>query len=135
MPKKILVIEDERHIRHLLVQTLEMAFEDYIDDEELEILECENGQLGADTARAENPDLVFSDVMMPEKDGFQVCREIREDSALSESTYVILLTAKGQEVDRQKGLEVGADEYMTKPFNPDQVTAKVEEVLGLERCD
>ena len=134
MAKKILVIEDEFHIRALLMQTIEMAFEDYIDDDELEVFEGEDGEEGLQIARKEIPDLIFSDVMMPRKDGFQVCQSVKEDPALKKS-YVILLTAKGQEVDKIKGLNVGADEYMTKPFDPELVISKVEVVLGIERCD
>ena len=134
MGKKILIIEDEHHIRALLMQTLEEAFEDHIDSEELEILEAEDGEEGLDIAKDAHPDIVFSDVMMPKKDGFQVCQDIRQDPDLKR-TYIILLTAKGQEVDREKGLNVGADEFMTKPFNPEAVIVRVEDKLKIVRCD
>ena len=134
MAKKILIIEDEQHIRALLMQTLEEAFEEHIDNEELEIFEAEDGEEGLETAKEENPEVIFSDVMMPKKDGFQVCQNIKEDPDLK-STYIILLTAKGQEVDKEKGLGAGADEFMTKPFNPLTIIARVEEKLNIERCD
>ena len=134
MVKKILIIEDEQHIRTLLTQTLEDGFEDYIDNEELEIFEAEDGEEGLEMAKEEHPDMIFSDVMMPKRDGFQVCQNIKEDPDLK-SAYIILLTAKGQEVDREKGLNVGADEFMTKPFNPEAVIARVEEKLKMKRCD
>ena len=134
MAKKILIIEDEQHIRTLLMQTLEEAFEDHIDSEELEIFEAEDGEEGLEIAKDENPDVIFSDVMMPKKDGFQICQHIKESPDLK-STYIILLTAKGQEVDKEKGLSAGADEFMTKPFNPLAVIARVEEKLKIERCD
>ena len=135
MSKKILIIEDERHIRALLIQTLEVAFEDHVDEDELEILQGADGEEGVDIARREHPDLIFLDVMMPKKDGFQVCREIKDEVHPGPATYIILLTAKGQEADKVAGLSAGADEYMTKPFNPEAVVAKVEERLGIKRCE
>lgn len=134
MAKKILIIEDEQHIRTLLMQTLEVAFEDHIDNEELEIFEAEDGEEGLEIAKDEIPEIIFSDVMMPKKDGFQVCQAVKEDLDLK-SIYIILLTAKGQEVDKEKGLSVGADEFMTKPFNPTTVISTVEKNLKIERCD
>ena len=77
----------------------------------------------------ERPDLVFLDIMMPQLDGYEVCRRIKESDELS-GTYVILLTAKGQESDRRKGMGVGADEYMTKPFSPSRAVARVNEILA-----
>lgn len=134
MIKKILTIEDEFHIRALLIQTLETAFEDNIDNDEVEIFEAEDGEEGIQIAKEERPALIFSDIMMPKKDGFQVCQEIKNDLNLKDS-YVILLTAKGQEVDKKKGLSVGADEYMTKPFNPELIISKVEEILQIKRSN
>ncbi len=130
MVKKILTIEDEFHIRALLMQTLETAFEDDLDNDELEILVAEDGEEGLQIAKKERPDLIFSDIMLPKKDGFQVCKEIKKDF---KDTYIILLTAKGQDVDKKKGLLVGADEYMTKPFNPELIISKVEERLNIKR--
>ena len=132
MLKKILIIEDEFHIRTLLAQTLETAFEENIENEELEIFEAVDGEKGIQIAKKERPALIFSDIMMPQKDGFQVCQEIRNDFNLKDS-YFILLTAKGQEVDKNKGLLAGTNEYMTKPFNPEHIISKVEKILQIKR--
>ena len=134
MPKKVLITEDETHIKALLVQTLETAFEDYIDDEELEIFEAIDGEEGLQIAKQERPDLIFLDLMLPKKDGFEVCQEIKKDRRLK-NTYIIMLSAKGQAVDKKKGLAVGANEYVTKPFNPAIIVSKVEEILGIKRTD
>lgn len=132
MKKNILIVEDEMHIRTLLRRALEMSFEDQIDDEILEILEARTGEEGINMANSEKPELVFLDVMMPIMDGYTVCRKIKEDPKIS-NTYVIMLTAKGQEIDREKGLAAGTDEYITKPFDPDEIITKVEEQLGIKR--
>ena len=134
MAKKVLITEDESHIKALLVQTLETAFEDYIDDEELEIFEAADGEEGLQIAKKERPDLIFLDLMLPKMDGFEVCQKIKEDRRLN-NTYIIMLSAKGQAVDKKKGLAVGANEYVTKPFNPDIIISKVEEKLGIKRAD
>ena len=134
MPKKVLITEDEIHIKALLVQTLETAFEDYIDDEELEIFEATDGEEGLQIAKKERPDLIFLDLMIPKKDGYDVCREIKENRRLK-NTYIVMLSAKGQAVDKKKGLAVGANEYVTKPFNPAIIISKVEEILGIKRTD
>lgn len=132
MAKKVQIIEDESHIKALLVQTLETAFEDIIDDEELEILEATDGVEGLQIAKKERPDLIFLDIMIPKIDGFEVCQKLKEDPSYK-NTYIIMLTAKGQVVDKEKGLSVGANEYVTKPFNPDFIISKVEEKLGFKR--
>ncbi|MEE9194173.1 MAG: response regulator [Thermodesulfobacteriota bacterium] len=132
MAKKVQIIEDESHIKALLIQTLETAFEDIIDDEELEILEANDGVEGLQIAKQEHPDLIFLDIMIPKIDGFEVCKKLKEDPSYK-NTYIIMLTAKGQVVDKEKGLSVGANEYVTKPFNPDFIISKVEEKLGFKR--
>ncbi len=134
MAKKVLITEDEFYIKALLLQTLETAFEDNIDDGEFEILEAADGDDGLRIAKEERPDLIFLDVMIPKKDGFEVCKKIREDSSLKNS-YIIMLTAKGQVIDKEKGLLAGANEYVTKPFDPELVISKVEEKLGIKRTD
>ncbi len=126
MSKKILIVDDEAHIRLLLDQTLE-DFE----DEGVEILTAENGEEGLEIIQTEKPDLVFLDVMMPKINGFDVCDTVKNKLKLSD-VHIILLTAKGQEFDKQKGKEVGADLYMTKPFDPDAIVEKASEVLGIE---
>jgi len=103
-----------------------------IDDEELEILEANDGVEGLQIAKQEHPDLIFLDIMIPKIDGFEVCKKLKEDPSYK-NTYIIMLTAKGQVVDKEKGLSVGANEYVTKPFNPDFIISKVEEKLGFKR--
>lgn len=126
MEKKILIVDDEPHIRALLEQTLE-DFE----DEDVEILTAKDGQEGLEIIEEEHPDLIFLDVMMPKMNGFEVCDTVKHTLNLDE-VYIVMLTAKGQEFDKKKGLEVGADTYMTKPFDPDAIIEKAEEVLGIE---
>ncbi len=121
---KILIVDDEPHLRMLIQQTLEE-----LEDEGVELLTATNGEEALDTIREEKPNLVFLDVMMPKKNGFDVCNAVKNELGLG-NTYIILLTAKGQEFDRQRGQEVGADLYMTKPFDPDALVAKARSVLG-----
>jgi DNA-binding response OmpR family regulator len=125
MSQKVLVVDDEAHIRMLIEQTLED-----LEDDGVEILTASNGEEAYEVIMEERPDLVYLDVMMPKMNGFDVCQKVKKDSGVN-STYIILLTAKGQEIDRQKGEEVGADLYMTKPFDPDALLDKAREVLGL----
>jgi len=125
MDPKILIVDDEAYIRILLERTL-IDFE----DEGVEILMAENGQEALELIKTENPALVFLDVMMPKMNGFDVCHAVKNELKMDD-VYIVLLTAKGQEYDKQKGTDVGADVYMTKPFDPDEIYAKVEEVLGL----
>ncbi len=122
---KILIVDDEPHIRVLLEQTLEE-----LEDEGVELLIEENGEDALETIRQEKPQLVFLDVMMPKMNGFEVCDKVKNALAIKD-VYIVLLTAKGQEFDKKKGNEVGADIYMTKPFNPDEVVEKAREVLGV----
>ena len=125
MAYKILIADDEALIRLLIEQTLED-----IEDQGVEILTADNGEKALQVARLEKPDLIFLDVMMPVIDGFTVCRDLKQDPQTNHA-YVVLLTAKGQEVDQQRGLQVGADVYMTKPFNPDELFDLAAKVLGL----
>ncbi len=126
MDKKILIVDDEPHIRALLEQTLE-DFE----DEGVEILTAKDGEEGLELVEEEHPNLVFLDVMMPKKNGFDVCQTVKKEWKFDD-VYIVMLTAKGQEFDKKKGLEVGADTYMTKPFDPDEIIEKASEVLGIE---
>ena len=126
MAKKLLIVDDEPHIRLLLEQTLE-ELEDY----DVEILTATNGLEALETIRTEKPNLVFLDVMMPKMNGYEVCQQIKADPTLSD-VYIIMLTAKGQEFDRDRGKDVGADIYMTKPFDPDEILEKSFEILGIE---
>jgi DNA-binding response OmpR family regulator len=125
MNSKILIVDDESHLRMLIQQALEE-----LEDEGVELLTASNGEEALETIKAEKPNLVFLDVMMPKKNGFDVCNAVKHTLGLKE-VYIILLTAKGQEYDKQKGQEVGADLYLTKPFDPDALLAKAKEVLGI----
>lgn len=125
MNKKVLIVDDEPHIRLLLEQTLEE-----LEDEGVEILTADNGEDALETINSEKPELVFLDVMMPKMNGFDVCNKIKNELQIK-NVYIIMLTAKGQEFDKQKGMEVGADMYMTKPFDPDEVVEKASQILAL----
>jgi len=125
MEQKLLIVDDEAHIRMLLEQTLEE-----LEDEGVHFFSAQNGEEALEIIRAENPELVFLDVMMPKMNGMEVCRKVKKELML-DKVFIVLLTAKGQELDRQKGQEVGADLYMTKPFDPEMILNKAKEVLGL----
>ena len=121
----ILIVDDEVHIRTLIQQALEE-----LEEEGVELLTAGNGEEALAAIESARPNLVFLDVMMPKISGFDVCQRAKRELGLSD-TYIVLLTAKGQEFDRQKGYESGANLYMTKPFDPDALLAKAREVLGL----
>jgi DNA-binding response OmpR family regulator len=125
MDKKLLIVDDEAHIRMLIEQTLED-----LEDEGVELLFADNGADALRIIQEERPNLVFLDVMMPKMNGMEVCQKVKKELKITD-TYIILLTAKGQEVDRQKGLDMGANKYMTKPFDPDEMLAIAEEILNL----
>jgi two-component system alkaline phosphatase synthesis response regulator PhoP len=125
MEQKILIVDDEPHIRMLIEQTLEE-----LEDEGVEFLTAENGEVALQIIEKENPQLVFLDVMMPKMNGMEVCRKVKKELQLN-NVFIVLLTAKGQELDRLKGQEVGADIYMTKPFDPEAILSKAREVLDL----
>jgi two-component system, OmpR family, alkaline phosphatase synthesis response regulator PhoP len=122
---KILIVDDEPHLRTLIQQTLEE-----LEDEGVELLTASNGEEALQSIQSEEPNLVFLDVMMPKKNGFDVCNAAKNELGLSH-VHIVLLTAKGQEFDKQRGQEVGADLYMTKPFDPEAILAKARAVLGL----
>ncbi len=123
MEQKLLIVDDEAHIRMLIEQTLED-----LEDEGVELLFAENGEQALELIKKEEPNLVFLDVMMPKMNGMEVCYKVKKELNLNH-VYIILLTAKGQEVDRKKGLDMGADRYMTKPFDPDEMLSVAEEIL------
>lgn len=114
---KILVVDDEERIRRLLKMYLER--EDYIIDE------AENGDVALTKALENDYDLILLDIMMPGKDGIEVCRDLRE----KKTTPIIMLTAKGEEVNRVQGFEVGTDDYIVKPFSPREVVLRVKALL------
>ena len=120
----ILVVDDEAHIRLLIEQALEE-----LEDEGVEILTAENGEEALQIIRGQKPNLVFLDVMLPKMNGFDVCQQMKSDLGMRD-VYVIMLTAKGQEYDKRRGEEVGANLYMTKPFDPDELLARAREALG-----
>ena len=114
---RILVVDDEKGLVKLIRLNLE--------HDGFEVFEANNGTQAMDRLRAVLPDLVLLDVMMPDMDGFQVLRMIREVG----TTPVIMLTAKGEENDKVRGLELGADDYVTKPFSPRELTSRIRAVL------
>jgi len=122
----ILIVDDELHIRLLLEQTLEE-----IEEKGVRLITAGNGEDALEIIKKESPQLVFLDVMMPKMNGFDLCRVVKNDLKM-ENVYIVMLTAKGQEVDRRRGREVGADLYITKPFNPDEIIRIAREVLGIE---
>ncbi|AMW28253.1 MULTISPECIES: response regulator transcription factor [Arthrospira] len=125
MSLSILIVDDEPHIRLLLQQTLEE-----LEDEGVELLIADNGEAAIAIIKQQKPDLIFLDVMMPKMNGFDVCNAVKNELGLSD-VFVIMLTAKGQEFDKQQGEKVGANLYMTKPFDPDEVLEKSLEILGM----
>ncbi len=118
MSKKILIVEDDDNIRELLRL--------YLEREGFEISEAENGAVGLSTWKAENPDMMLLDVMMPVMDGWQVCKEIR---ASGSTMPIIMITAKGETMDKVSGLELGADDYIVKPLEMREVIARVRAVF------
>ena len=121
MPERILVVDDEPFILRSLTFVLRTQGH--------EVFEAKNGTEAIALVREKKPDLVFLDVMMPLMNGYEVCHQIKSDPTLSD-VHVIMLTAKGQESDRVKGLAVGADEYMTKPFSPSKIIQRVKDVMA-----
>lgn len=117
MSNKILVVDDDLNICELLKL--------YLENEGYTAFVANDGQAAVDTFAAKNPDLVLLDIMLPKMDGWQVCREIRKTS----SVPIIMLTAKGETFDKVLGLELGADDYVTKPFDAKEVMARIKTVL------
>lgn len=122
MEKRVLVVDDEAVVAEVVEQ--------YLRRDGYEVLVATTGEQGLRAARDWAPDLVVLDVMLPEMDGLEVCRRIRQDSL----TPIIMLTARGEESDRIVGLELGADDYMVKPFSPGELAARVKSVLRRARA-
>ena len=120
----VLVADDEPHIRLLIEQSL-----DDLVEEGVTILSVGDGQAALDTIKERRPGLVVLDAMMPKINGFDVCHTVKRELVMDD-VFVIILTAKGQEYDRQRGEQAGANLYMTKPFDPDELLSKAREVLG-----
>ena len=119
--QKVLVVEDEENIVEALRYNLER--------EGYAVLTAMDGEKGLELARGSNPDLIILDVMLSRLDGFEVCRILRRDV----NTPILMLTAKGEEVDRIVGLELGADDYVTKPFSMRELLARVRAMLRRSR--
>jgi CheY-like chemotaxis protein len=118
---KILIAEDERDIRDLIAFTLQFAG--------YEVITANNGEEAVQLTHEKIPDLVITDVRMPKMTGYEACKLIKADPA-TKHIPVVFLSAKGQEAEVQTGLASGGDEYLLKPFAPDQLTRKVAEILG-----
>jgi len=118
--KKILIADDNQNIRDALTYLLE--------DEGYELLLAKDGAETLRKVRDLRPDILFLDIMMPEINGYDVCRTIKADPLLKD-TYVIMLTAKGQVAEQERGKEVGANEYIVKPFSPMEILAKVKSIF------
>jgi two-component system, OmpR family, alkaline phosphatase synthesis response regulator PhoP len=121
MTSRILIADDEPNIL--------ISLEYLMKREGFEVFVARDGQEALDMLRRERPRLVLLDVMMPHKTGFEVCQELRADETLKD-TLVLMLTAKGRDTDVAKGLGVGADAYMTKPFSTKELVQKVRDLLG-----
>jgi two-component system alkaline phosphatase synthesis response regulator PhoP len=119
--KKILVADDNENIRHALTYLLE--------DEGYSLLIAKDGADTLKKVREFRPDVLLLDVMMPEINGYDVCRTIKNDPSLNK-TYIIMLTAKGQVAEQKLGKEVGANEYVIKPFSPIDILAKIKNILN-----
>jgi two-component system alkaline phosphatase synthesis response regulator PhoP/two-component system response regulator ResD len=123
MANTILVVDDEKNI----VQLARL----YLTNEGFRVEAAYDGAQALEKARTVRPDLIVLDLMMPEMDGLSVCRELRKTS----NVPIIILTARGDDVDRVVGLELGADDYVTKPFNPRELVARVKAVLRRSRLE
>ena len=123
MSNKILVVDDDLHICELLKL--------YLENENYTVYVANDGQAAVETFAAKSPDLVLLDIMLPKMDGWQVCREIRKTS----SAPIIMLSAKGETFDKVLGLELGADDYVTKPFEAKEVMARIKAVLRRSKGD
>ncbi len=117
----ILIADDEPHI----ARALNFIFK----KEGYRVEMAHDGEMAMSAILAYNPKIVFLDLIMPKKNGDEICKAIKSDNRLR-NMYVIILTCKGQELDRKKSMSEGADEYMTKPFSPREVVTKVKSILG-----
>jgi len=118
---RILVVDDEIYIVHILDFSLGM--------EGYEVITALDGEQALEKARAEKPDLIVLDIMMPKLDGYETCKILKAE-AETKDIPVILLSAKGRNVDQKIGFEVGADDYITKPFSPRKLVERINAILG-----
>ena len=121
LEKTVLIVDDERNIMVSLKHLMSKAG--------YNVLQASDGEQALEVVRASSPDLLILDVMIPKRDGYDVCQTIRSDPALKH-VRIIMVTAKGQEVEIEKGLALGADAYLTKPFSTKALVAKVRSLLG-----
>lgn len=121
MPKKVLVCDDEPYIVESVSYVVRKAG--------FEVVVAEDGEEALEMGRKEKPDLIFLDIMMPKVTGYEVCRQLKEDPS-TRGAYIVMLTARGQEEDERKALDMGADEFMTKPFSPRKMRAKLLKILA-----
>ncbi|NDJ63126.1 MAG: response regulator transcription factor [Chloroflexi bacterium] len=117
MPETILIVDDEQHIIDLAAM--------YLQQEGFAITSATDGAVALDRILKETPNLVVLDLMLPSMDGWEICRRVRAESDVP----IIMLTARGDEIDRIVGLELGADDYLTKPFNPRELVARIRAIL------
>jgi two-component system, OmpR family, phosphate regulon response regulator PhoB len=120
---KVLIADDQANMRQLVRLTLETG--------RFEIFEAQDGDAALEVARRERPDLLFLDWTMPGLPGVEVCRALRDDPS-HDGMRIVMLTARSQHGDRETAQEMGADDYITKPFSPIQLLEKVRDVLGPE---
>ncbi|MBU2598973.1 response regulator [bacterium] len=118
--KKILVVDDEPYVVRSLIFVLKK--EGYL------TVSASNGEEALQKAMTEEPDLIFLDIMMPKINGYEVCKRLKEHEK-TKDIYIIILTAKGQKEDKMKGVEVGVNEYITKPFSPSKVIQRMKEIF------
>ena len=119
--KRILIVDDEEDIVSLIRMSLNLA--------NFDTLEALSGRQALELLKKDKPDLILLDIMMPEMDGYEVCRQIKRNRKLKK-VPVVMLTAKGQKNDAEEGLESGADDYIIKPFDPYELGERVREMLG-----
>ena len=118
---KILVVDDEIYIVHILDFSLGM--------EGYEVVTALDGEQALERVASEKPDLIVLDIMMPKLDGYEVCRAVKSNPT-TKNVPVILLSAKGRNVDQKMGFDVGADDYITKPFSPRKLVERINQLLG-----
>ncbi|WP_199614206.1 response regulator transcription factor [Paenibacillus alkalitolerans] len=114
---KVLIADDDPNVREIIRL--------YFDKQNYELFEAKDGQEAVETVERDSPDIVILDVMMPRMDGFEACRQIQKKCDIP----IIMLTARGEEFDRVLGLELGADDYVTKPFSPRELTARIKAIF------
>ncbi len=126
MPYKILVVDDEKHIVKIVEFNLKKKGYD--------VFIANNGLEALEQVEKNKPDLILLDVMMPEMDGLEVCKRLKNDDRYKDIP-IIMLTAKGQEIDRDTGIKFGANMYITKPFSPKLLLGQIEEILNIQQTE